>query len=247
MRTAILSDIHSNVFALEAVLRDADRRGVDRIVDLGDSLYGPIAPRATFDLMNARAVVTIRGNQDRLIDEATPKEAHANATLMFVLDDLGEGPRSWIRSLPFDRQLEGDIYLCHGTPANDAEYLLEDVNAGWPKLRTDAEIMRLLNGQASKLMLCGHTHIPRTVMLASGQMIVNPGTVGLPAYTDDEPVHHSMENYAPHAAYAIVEDSGAGWTVMQIKVAYDHRAAATAARKRQREDWAHFLTTGRGL
>jgi predicted phosphodiesterase len=84
MRTAIVSDIHSNVFALEAVIQDTGRRGVERIFDLGDSLYGPIAPRETYQLMQAEAVTTIRGNQDRLICEAAPAEIGTNPTLMFV-------------------------------------------------------------------------------------------------------------------------------------------------------------------
>jgi len=50
MKFAILSDIHSNVYALEAVINDAKRRGCDTLVNLGDILYGPIQPRATYDL-----------------------------------------------------------------------------------------------------------------------------------------------------------------------------------------------------
>jgi predicted phosphodiesterase len=145
------------------------------------------------------------------------------------------------------RQVEGGITMFHGSPLDDADYLLEDVSRGWPRVRSDGEITRRLGGVTATLLLCGHTHIPRTVRLASGQLIVNPGSVGLPAYTDDDPVAHTMENFSSHASYAIIEESGSVWTVMQIKVAYNHREAATVARKRQREDWAHYLTTGRGL
>ena len=97
------------------------------------------------------------------------------------------------------------------------------------------------------MIICGHTHIPRTVKIASGQLIINPGSVGLPAYTDDEPVIHSMENYCPHASYAVLEKGKTGWTVQQIKVSYDYQEAVKKAKERQREDWGHFLSTGRGL
>lgn len=247
MKIAILSDIHSNTFALEAVLHDAEKHGVEQMLNLGDIFYGPIAPKATYDLLMAHDIVTISGNQDRQIYEATREEIDANPTMQFVIEDLGDAPCIWLQSLPFDNQLNSEIYMCHGTPDDDKTYLLEQVETGRPRLRHDLEISALLHGQSSMVIACGHTHIPRTVMLASGQVIVNPGSVGLPAYTDDEPVVHSMENYSPHACYAIIEKSNNGWIVQQIKVPYDYRQAALEARKRRREDWVHFLTTGRGL
>ena len=78
-------------------------------------------------------------------------------------------------------------------------------------------------------------------------MIINPGSVGLPAYTDDEPIMHSMENYSPHASYAVLEKSRMGWTIQQIKVPYDYQRAAEKAQEQRRADWVHFLSTGRGL
>ena len=246
MRIAALSDIHSNVFALEAVVRDARQRGAELMLNLGDVLYGPIAPRATYDLLGEHEFVTIRGNQDRQIYEATTEEIDSNPTLRFVFNELGETPINWMKTLPVDRQINDDIYLCHGTPTNDMVYLLENVETGRAHLRSDSEIIELLGGQSSEIVVCGHTHIPRTVALDSGQLVVNPGSVGLPAYTDDEPVFHSMENFCPHASYAIIEEGVSGWTVQQVKVSYDYQKAAKEAANRQREDWAHFLTTGRG-
>ena len=246
MRIAALADIHSNGFALEAVIHDAKKRAAEWMLDLGDILYGPIAPKATYDLLMAHEFVTIRGNQDRQIYEATQEEIDFNPTLRYVLDDLGKEPVDWMQSLPFDKQMSEDIYLCHGTPSNDVIYLLEDVETGFARLRSDGEIMVLLEGQSSSLVICGHSHKPRTVMLQSGQLVVNPGSVGLPAYTDEEPVVHSMENFCPHASYAIIEDCESGWTVQHIKVPYDYMKAADEAKKRRREDWAYYLTTGRG-
>lgn len=247
MKIAVLSDIHSNVFALQAVIRDADNRGADTMLNLGDILYGPIAPRATYDLLMERELITIRGNQDRQIFDATSSEIESNPTLQFILNDLGDQPLNWMKSLPFDLQLTEEFYLCHGTPANDLIYLLENVESGLARLRSDAEILEQLHGQLSKVILCGHTHTARAVQTSSNQLIINPGSVGLPAYTDDEPVPHSMESYSPHASYAIVERGDNGWIAQHIKVPYDYELAASKALQENRPDWACFLSTGRRL
>lgn len=151
-------------------------------------------------------------------------------------------------SLPFDLQLTNDIYLCHGTPKDDLIYLLEDISSGSAKLRSDQDIINLLGGQKSKIILCGHTHTPRCVQLSTGQMIINPGSVGFQAYTDDEPFKHSMENFSPKASYAILEQSeSTQWNVAFLKVNYNLGRAVEAAKKQNRDDWVHFLSTGRSL
>ncbi|MEJ2654790.1 MAG: metallophosphoesterase family protein [Acidihalobacter sp.] len=244
MKIAALSDIHGNVYALRAVLADVRRRGTDTLVNLGDILYGPVAPRATYDLLMEQAFVTIRGNQDRQIYEAGEVELAANPTLRFVREDLGREPLEWMRSLPFDARLD-EVHLCHGTPDDDLVYLIEDVADGHPRVRPEADILRLLNGLNAPLILCGHSHTPRTVQLDNGPLIVNPGSVGLPAYADDEPVRHAMETFSPHASYAVLERSAQGWTVEHVKVPYDHHAAARDAARRGRPDWVHCLTSGR--
>lgn len=245
MRIAVLSDIHSNIYALEAVIAHLTTKAADTVVNLGDILYGPIAPRETFDLLQQQNFVTIRGNQDRQIYEADADELKMNSTLQFIVEDLGGGAMEWLRELPFDCQLNNDVYLCHGTPDNDLIYLLEDVQSGQPRLRADHEIESLLGGQRSPLVLCGHTHIPRAVTTRSGQLVVNPGSVGLPAYDDTLPSAHVMETFSHHASYALVTGQGRGWNVEHIKVDYDAHKAARAASARGREDWARSLETGR--
>jgi predicted phosphodiesterase len=247
MKVALLSDIHSNVFALQAVLKDVAKHSVDLKANLGDILYGPIAPKATFELLMEHDFVTISGNQDRQIYESTDDEIELNPTLQFILGDLGSKPLDWMRSLPFDQQVNDDIYLCHGTPTSDLIYLLENVDSGYAMLRSDSEIISLLAGQKSKLVCCGHTHLPRAVTLSSGQLVVNPGSVGLQAYTDEEPVVHSIENFCRYASYSIAEKTGKDWTIQNIKVPYDDLRAVNESKKRNRADWTHFLSTGRKL
>lgn len=247
MKLAVISDVHANAFALEAVLADITKRSVTTLVNLGDIFYGPIAPRKTYDLLMdfEGDVVTICGNQDRQIYEATVAEIAANPTMAMVIEALHGEPMEWMCSLPPELQLNNDVYLCHGAPGNDLSYLLEDIHSGHPVVRADEEIQHFLQGQDASLILCGHSHLPKIVTLGSGQLIVNPGSVGLPAYADDLPVPHSMENYSSHASYAVVEKTDDGWLVEHCSVPYDVAAAVRLCHGLRRSDWAGFITSGR--
>ncbi|MFT5698981.1 MAG: putative phosphodiesterase [Desulforhopalus sp.] len=245
MKLAVISDIHGNAFALKAVLADIKKRGADTIVNLGDIFYGPIAPKATYDILMDYEIVTICGNQDRQLYESSAEEVAGNPTMAYVLDELQGEPMEWLYSLSGELQLDDDIYLCHGAPGNDLTYLLEDIHGGLPIVRSNDEILPLLKGQTSSVILCGHTHLPRSIFLDSGQLIVNPGSVGLPAYSDDVPVPHAMENYSSQASYALVEKTDQGWLVDHVSVPYDVELACRQCEMLQRNDWVGFLKTGR--
>lgn len=247
-RIAAIADIHANVWALEAVLADVKRRGVTAIVNLGDILHGALQPRATYELlMRTKVAATIRGNQDREIYEATADQLRTDRRLSYILDDLGADPVAWLRTLPPAAVFGEEILLCHGTPASDLVYLLEEVNRGVALVRPEVAIRELLADVRQPVILCGHTHIPRVVQLANGQLVVNPGSVGLPAYRDDLPVPHAMETYAPLASYAVLEKRSGAWNVSFERVAYDCEAAARCAESHGRADWAYALRTGRTL
>jgi predicted phosphodiesterase len=245
-RLAILADIHANVWALDAVLEHAKSHGADAFVNLGDTLYGPLKPHATYErLMHENVLVTIQGNQDRLIYEASERDLACIPTLAYVIRDLGEEPIHWLSGLPKTATLGNDVFLCHGTPGSDMIYLLEDIMDGLPEVRSEGAIRELLAGVHQPVVLCGHTHIPRVVELANGQLVVNPGSIGVPAYDDVDPVRYRMQTFSPHACYAILEKNSSGWNVSLERVAYDHRAAAESARALGREDWAQGIGTGR--
>jgi len=245
-RFAALADIHGNVWALEAVLDHSRRRGVTRFVNLGDVLYGPLQPQETFlRLQEETVLATVAGNEDRIIVAASTHELDRNPTLHFVVDALSTEAVDWLRQLPVTAVLGGDVLLCHGSPGDDTVYLLEEVSSGHPVVRSDEEVRRLLDGATHPLVLCGHSHMPRQVQLAANQLIVNPGSVGLPAYEDDSPVVHRMETSSPHSSYAILERTADGWEVELHRVTYDWEQAAQCARSHEREDWARALLTGR--
>lgn len=245
-RIAVLADIHANIWALDAVLSDVRRQGADVLLNLGDSLYGPLEPRATFErLRNEGVLLTVRGNQDRQIYDASEQDRRGNPTLNFVIEDLGAEAILWLRSIPETAVFENEVFLCHGTPSSDETYLLEDVASGRPLLRPESEIERLLGDVRHPVVLCGHTHIPRLIRLVSGQIILNPGSVGLAAYSDDQPIPHAMENYSPHASYAVLTKATGGWDMAFHKVAYDFEKASQVAVARGRKDWAKSIATGR--
>jgi len=221
-RFALIADIHGNIWALDAVLADIDRRGVETIFDLGDSLGGPLDPEATLDRLIGRGIPSVMGNDDRP---------------MLHL--------AWIAALPRTREPAPDILLFHGTPDSDLIYLLEDVQPQGVRLRDSAGIRELLGETRHSLFACGHSHTPRTVQLDPGRLIVNPGSVGLPAYRSDEPYPHVMEAGSPHARYAVVTRSGAGWQVEHVAVPYDYDAASSMSAANGRPDWAQRLLTGR--
>jgi predicted phosphodiesterase len=246
LRIALVADIHANVWALEAVLADIKKKRVNTIFNLGDILYGPLKPRATYErLQTLGDLLTIRGNQDRQIYDATEHERRQNPTLDYVIKDLGEEPIQWLTTLPPTAIFEEEIFLCHGTPASDETYLLEDVASGRPLLRAEGDIMRLVKSTRHPVIVCGHTHIPRLVSLANGQMVVNPGSAGLPAYSDDAPVAQAMETYSAHASYAILSKTEGTWDVSFENVAYDYEPASQCAAALGRNDWARQIATGR--
>ncbi len=243
---AILSDIHSNIYALKAVVKDARLKGVDTFINLGDILYGPIAPKETYEYLMEQNFITISGNQDRQIYEATSNEIESNPTMKFILNELGEEPLAWMKSLPFDLHVNSDIYACHGSVNDDMVYLLEDINTSKPKINSDKKIIELLDKIISPIILCGHTHIPRCLELSTGQIVINPGSVGLQAYEDDEPITHSMQNYTYKASYVTLEKTSAKkWNISFHRVDYDVQNAIKKAKQQNRYDWVYYLSNGK--
>ena len=242
-KIAVLSDIHGNSWALREVLEDIDRRGINDIVNLGDSLYGPLDPAGTADMLIWLDKPAVRGNEDRIITEAPRTEE--SLTLRYVLDNLSREHLEWLRSLKPTAVAHDELFLCHGSVERDNEYLLVRVSETGVYLRAPGELMPAVSAVEQRLILCGHDHVPRVVGLPDGRFIVNPGSVGLPAYADYVPHPHVMEAGSPHARYSIISKGVGGWCVENIAVPYDWEAAARAAREHERPDWADWLTTGR--
>ena len=80
MKIAIISDVHGNSHALQAVLKDLERRKVEMIINLGDSVYGPLDPLGTIEILMKNEMVHIKGNCDRMLWEPI-QEQSATLTL----------------------------------------------------------------------------------------------------------------------------------------------------------------------
>ncbi len=266
MKLAIISDIHGNLNALQEVLRDADRAGVQQIFNLGDTLGGPLASARTADLLMQRNIPMIAGNHERQL--LTLPSHKLNRSDTCTASEITAAHHAWLASAPPTQWLSKDVFACHGTPSSDLEYWLETITDDFGQhgsigMRTASlpeVVQRLGSGphtDRASLVLCGHTHVPRVVQVQvpGGSMsdeprtqraitIVNPGSVGLPAYGDVHPYQHYAETGSPHARYAIIEKSAHGWHTELRSVAYDVEPMARMAEQRDRPDWAIALRTG---
>ncbi|WP_411502654.1 metallophosphoesterase family protein [Brevibacillus centrosporus] len=237
---AILSDVHSNVFALDAVLADLDKREIDMIVNLGDVLFGPICPLETAErLMAKQNVISIMGNCDRILLE----EQSESLTFQQVKPLLTDAHLEWIRTFRKTWVYE-DIFFCHGTPFSDDTYLLEEVTENGAANRELQAVAEQLKHLEQRVIVCGHTHLPKSVQLPDGKLVMNPGSVGFPAYYEEEPHPHAMESLSPHAKYAILWRTTHGWRAEQIMVPYDWEQASRIAEEKGRPDYSYAIRTG---
>jgi predicted phosphodiesterase len=242
VKIAAVSDIHGNLLALEAVLADIGRRGADLIVNLGDILSGPLLPRETADRLMALGFPTISGNHERQVLCMEP--ADMGASDRYASATITQAQRDWMSALPPVMRPASDVFMCHATPQNDVDCYLEDIVDGELRPAALRSIEERTGSCDASLIFCGHSHIPRLSRLHSGQVIVNPGSVGIQAYEGHHPGPHTVEIGSPHGRYAIAERTSAGWMVEFIAVPYDWDAAARLAQQRGREDWVRALRTG---
>jgi predicted phosphodiesterase len=209
MRVAVLSDIHGNLPALEAVLAAIERERVDRIVLTGDIASGPL-PAETLDTLATLGdrAIWVHGNGERALVEAfdgrsNPTDADAAAARL-----LTRAHRDRIAGLPLMVTLDvdglGPTLFCHATPRRDDEFVLVDS----PPERWAA----VLDGVPERVIVLGHTHMP-FVRLVDTRWAVNPGSVGM-AYGH------------PGASWALL-----GPAIELRRTLYDAEAAAARIRR----------------
>ena len=264
-RLAIVSDIHGNLPALEAVWAEIERAAPTLVVNLGDIASGPLWPRETVQWLMAHAAAdparwrTLAGNHER--QALAPDVARMGASDAYAARALGAPERDWLGALPATQWLLDEVLLCHGTPASDLVYFMETVVPGFGvdggrgvRAATAAELSARAaevpagdtrSGLAAALILCGHTHVPRAMAVPGGPLVVNPGSVGVPAYDDVHPLPHVIENGSPDARWALAErDRHGAWHLQLRSTPYDWRSAVARAQANGRGDWADALATG---
>ena len=171
MRVAAISDIHGNLPALEAVLADIEREGVDEVVVVGDSVSGPW-PAEVFDLLGSIGAHIVRGNADR----AEEVMAHSSELGAWNADRLGASRVATVTAWPLTLELTveglGDVLLCHSTPTSDTPI--------YTRITPDDELAKLVGDVAADVLVCGHTHMQYDRRLSTGLRVANPGSVGMP-------------------------------------------------------------------
>ncbi len=183
MKIAAMYDIHGNLPALEAVLSEIDREGVDVIVVGGDIVPGPM-PREVLEMLLSlgERVRWIRGNCEREIvaafDGDIPdhlKSDDVRAATMWTAGQMERRQRDFMAGLPekISARVEGvgEVLFCHGSPRSDMEILT---------VATPEERLReALAGVKEKVVVCGHTHV-QFDRVCAGKRVVNAGSVGMP-------------------------------------------------------------------
>jgi putative phosphoesterase len=244
VKVAVISDIHGNRWALEAVLKDISERGIENIVNLGDSLYGPLDPSKTAEILMKEKIISISGNQDRnIVDSLNQIDVHP--TMKYVIDSLSTDSVEWLKSLSKTFIFQEDFFLCHGTPNDDHKYLIEEVSKYNVNIKPSSELEKELKYIKQQVILCGHSHTSRIIYLSSDKLIINPGSVGLQAFDDELPYCHVMESGSPHARYSIITKENINVKVENIALPYCFEEAAEYAIRRNRPDWQRALLLGR--
>jgi putative phosphoesterase len=230
LRLAVISDVHGNGPALDAVLDDIAHQGADAILCLGDHVSGPIDPAGCADRLMAISGPVIRGNHDRWLVE----RENLDMVDRFALLRLRPEHRAWLEAMPATAIFAGEIFLCHGTPDSDETMWLDNLWDGREtSLPDEASVTGYAEGLDYPVMLCGHTHIARSVRLRDGRLIINPGSVGL-----------QLVYGSPDARYAMIERRNGRWLTSLRAVQYDHEAAARMALANGFAQWAEPLSTG---
>jgi len=233
MRVAVLSDIHSNLVALDAVLDDlATLPPVDATWVCGDIVgYGP-QPNEVIDRLRERAAQAVMGNHDGaavdVVDTAWFNDAAA-AAIVWTATELTTEARAFLAELP-QRRVDGELTAVHGSPRDPIwEYI------------TSSDVARAnLASFETRLCLFGHTHLPIVYMetdggmdavaaeltampLPEGRLLLNPGSVGQPRDGD------------PRSSYALLDLEEA--TITFRRVAYDIERTQQLMRERHLPNW----------
>lgn len=241
MRLAVVSDIHGNLPALQAVLARVDALSVDRVVNLGDCASGPLWPFETVKFLRRTDWIHVRGNHDRLVGESTDgRLGRSDSATWKALDS---DARAWLLALPMQASLDG-VLCMHASPEGDETYLLDQVVDGRLIAADMESIQRRVETLDARVVLCGHSHLQRCVELADDRTIVNPGSIGGPAYRSAIPPY-VWEAGSPDARFAVVAVGPDGVEVMLETVAYDWELSARRAEDNGRPEWAYALRTGR--
>jgi putative phosphoesterase len=222
-RSAVVTDIHANLPALEATLRWIDNQGIERTYCGGDLVgYGP-RPNEVCAAINEREIPTIYGNYDWAIARDQEDCGCAYVTehdreigqlsVDWTLANTDRRSKDFMRELPFDLRFDlagKRVRLVHGSPRKVNEYLFDDKPA--------KTFERIAAGAECDVLVFGHTHKP-WVREYGGVLFVNCGSVGKPKDGD------------PRGCFAVLSDDGGELGVELVRVEYEADGVAAEMRE----------------
>ncbi|MGD0644948.1 MAG: YfcE family phosphodiesterase [Candidatus Bathyarchaeia archaeon] len=226
VKIAVLADIHANLQALEVVIQDAEKRGIDIFLNAGDFIgFGPF-PNEVIELLQSRNMISVVGNYDlEVIKNSAKGKGAKKLAFEFTKKELADSSASFLLSLPCEIRLEiggKKVLMVHGSPESIEEHIYHDTPV--ERLKTFAD------AQKGDVVIMGHSHeqFRREV---DGVLYINPGSLGRP------------DDGNPQAAYAIMSFSPLD--VEFVRLDYDVAAAANALRKKTLpESFAQMLLRG---
>jgi len=224
VRIAVIADLHGNRVALEEVVKDIRREGVDRIVCLGDVVTLGPEPAATVDLLRSLDCPTVLGNTDEEVFREP--EARSGDTdgvrighlFKWCAGQLDDRQAAFLRGLPRSVRL-GELYCCHGSPRS----AVDRIEATTPT----AELAAWTDPVPEPTLACGHTHLA-LLRRFGRKTLVNPGSVGVPLVIDPATGAQKITRFAE---YAILTARPGGHGVEFRQVEFDPGAVRDAARR----------------
>ena len=226
-RIAVLSDVHGNRPALEAVRESVRLSAADVVAVAGDHVFNGPDPVGTVDLlreMEAAGALVIAGNTDVAVADFDWAAAfpwfpdgppdHFRAAAEWAHDQLGPERLDWLRRLPAERRIQVDgtlLLVCHASPGSQTAGLDADLDA-------TATLERISRTDA-RVICCGHTHVPE-IRDMGWRIVVNDGSAGY-AFDGD-----------PRASWAMIDVVGMDVFPEIKRVEYDVLAAADAVAER---------------
>lgn len=229
VKIAVISDIHGNMQALEAVYSDIQKEKCDKIFCLGDlAMAGPEPDKAIIfikKLYDEGKLELIQGNTDEMIanfselgEQVKKKFPIMGNALENDVKIISNDYKEFLMNLPKQKELEIEgvkILLVHGSPRRNDENISPDLPV--------SEVEELLEGVSADLIFCGHTHIPCGYQTTKKQTLVNDGSVGRP-FTP-----------TPQACYVIAEFHNGSFDIQHKFIDYDNQKAAEILEKRNFE------------
>ena len=225
MTVAVLSDIHGNHLALEACIREAQRRGVERFLFLGDYISDCAYPQKTLELLRKLnrqySCRFLRGNREeymlqyRASGEAGWQNGSSSGALLYTYENLTEADLDWFETLDFRGNIRKDEWFPGNPPLAYCHGSFRKSNGSFSQ--EDPETLEMLAEVEASLILCGHTHTQEAygAKLSQGmeKRVVNPGSAGQP------------NGAARKAQMALLYPEGERWREVLLAVPYDADAA----------------------